>query len=81
VLAFVGALDAVYRDDGVGASAVLRSVIDSPADCRDRTDAHLSRWVRPEAIARVIRLLCFGDSAPTGGVPDNGRAWPGALPR
>jgi NAD(P)-dependent dehydrogenase (short-subunit alcohol dehydrogenase family) len=76
VLAFVKALDAEYRQDGVRANAVLPSVIDTPAN-RDATpDADWTRWVPPEQIARVIRFLCSDESAPTSGagIPVYGRA-------
>jgi NAD(P)-dependent dehydrogenase (short-subunit alcohol dehydrogenase family) len=79
VLAFVGALDADLRDDGVRASAVLPSVIDTPADRRDQSDADHSRRAKPEAIARGLRFLSSDDSTPESGgcAPVCGRGWPG----
>lgn len=76
VLAFVGALDAEYRDRGVRANAVLPSVIDTPANRAASPDADTSRWVPPGRIAKVIRFLVSEDSAPTSGaaVPVYGRA-------
>jgi NAD(P)-dependent dehydrogenase (short-subunit alcohol dehydrogenase family) len=76
VLAFVQALDAEYRDRGVRCNAVLPSVIDTPANREASPDADYSKWVRPEAIAKVIRFLVSEDSAPTSGaaVPVYGRA-------
>jgi NAD(P)-dependent dehydrogenase (short-subunit alcohol dehydrogenase family) len=76
VLAFVQALDAEYRDQGVRCNAVLPSVIDTPANREASPDADHSKWVRPEAIAKVIRFLVSEDSAPTSGagIPVYGRA-------
>jgi len=76
VLAFVRALDAEYRNDGVRANAVLPSVIDTPANRRDQPDADHSRWVPPEEIAGVIRFLLSDESKPVSGaaVPVYGRA-------
>jgi NAD(P)-dependent dehydrogenase (short-subunit alcohol dehydrogenase family) len=76
VLAFVRALAAEYRDDGVRANAVLPSVIDTPANRGSMPGADHSKWVPPAQIARVIRFLSSDDSAPTSGaaVPVYGRA-------
>ncbi len=76
VLAFVDALDAEYRDDGVRANAILPSVIDTPANRAAMPGADSSRWVRPAEIARTIRWLCSDDSSTTSGahVPVYGRA-------
>jgi NAD(P)-dependent dehydrogenase (short-subunit alcohol dehydrogenase family) len=76
VLAFVQALDAEYRGDGVRSNAVLPSVIDTPANRESQPDADHSKWVPPEEIAKVIRFLVSEDSAPTSGaaVPVYGRA-------
>ena len=76
LLAFVKALDAEYRADGVRCNAVLPSTIDTPANRAAMPDADFSRWVPPEQIARVVRFLVSEDSAPTtgAGVPVYGRA-------
>jgi NAD(P)-dependent dehydrogenase (short-subunit alcohol dehydrogenase family) len=76
LLAFVQALDAEYRDQGVRSNAVLPSVIDTPANREAMPKADHSRWVPPEQIARVIRFLVSEDSAPTSGaaLPVYGRA-------
>ena len=76
VLAFVQALDAEYRDDGIRANAILPSVIDTPANRRSQPDADHSKWVAPAEIAKVVRFLVSEDSAPTSGaaVPVYGRA-------
>lgn len=76
VLAFVQALDADYRADGVRANAILPSVIDTPANREATPDADFSKWVAPAQIAKVVRFLVSDDSAPTSGaaVPVYGRA-------
>jgi len=76
VLAFVRALDADYRADGIRANAILPSVIDTPANRAAEPDADFSRWVQPAEIAKVIRFLVSDDSAVTSGaaVPVYGRA-------
>ena len=76
VLAFVRALDADYRADGIRANAVLPSVIDTPANRAASPDADHSKWVPPAEIAMVIRFLVSEDSAITSGgaIPVYGRA-------
>lgn len=76
VLAFVDALDAEYRDDGVRSNAILPSVIDTPANRAAMPGADPSGWVQPVEIARTIRWLCSDDSSATSGahVPVYGRA-------
>ena len=76
VLAFVQALDADYRSEGVRSNAILPSVIDTPANRADQPDADHSKWVAPAEIAKVVRVLVSGDTAVTSGaaVPVYGRA-------
>jgi NAD(P)-dependent dehydrogenase (short-subunit alcohol dehydrogenase family) len=76
VLAFIQALDAEYRDDGIRCNAILPSVIDTPANRAAQPDADHSRWVAPEEIAKVVRFLVSDDSRPTSGaaIPVYGRA-------
>jgi NAD(P)-dependent dehydrogenase (short-subunit alcohol dehydrogenase family) len=76
VLAFIQALDADYRSQGIRANAILPSVIDTPANRADQPDADHSRWVQPAEIAKVVRFLVSGDSAVTSGgaIPVYGRA-------
>jgi NAD(P)-dependent dehydrogenase (short-subunit alcohol dehydrogenase family) len=76
VLAFIQALDAEYRNDGVRANAILPSVIDTPANRRGQPDADHSKWVPPQQIAKVVRFLVSDDSIPTSGagIPVYGRA-------
>jgi NAD(P)-dependent dehydrogenase (short-subunit alcohol dehydrogenase family) len=76
VIAFIEALAAEYRDDGIRANAVLPSTIDTPANRQQMPNADHSKWVPPEEIARVVRFLVSDDSAPTSGaaIPVYGRA-------
>ena len=76
VLAFVQALDADYRDEGIRAHAILPSVIDTPANRAASPDADYAKWVEPAEIARVIRFLVSDDASVTSGgaIPVYGRA-------
>lgn len=76
VLAFVQALDADYRADGIRANAILPSVIDTPANRAAEPDADYSKWVQPAEIAKVIRFLVSDDCSVTSGgaIPVYGRA-------
>lgn len=76
VLAFVDALAAEYTGDGLRVNAVLPSVIDTPGNRAAQPDADHSRWVAPDAIARVIEFLCSDAAAPISGahLPVYGRA-------
>jgi NAD(P)-dependent dehydrogenase (short-subunit alcohol dehydrogenase family) len=76
VLAFVQALDAEYRKQGVRANAILPSVIDTPANRASQPDADHSNWVQPADIAKVVRHLVSDDAGVTSGgaIPVYGRA-------
>jgi NAD(P)-dependent dehydrogenase (short-subunit alcohol dehydrogenase family) len=76
LLAFIQALDADYKNQGIRCNAIVPSVIDTPANRADQPDADHSKWVAPEAIAKVIRFLISDESAPMSGaaVPVYGRA-------
>jgi NAD(P)-dependent dehydrogenase (short-subunit alcohol dehydrogenase family) len=67
VLAFIRALDAEYKPDGIRCNAILPSVIDTPANREAMPDADHSKWVAPAAIAKVVRFLVSSESAPTTG--------------
>ena len=67
VLAFIRALDAEYKRDGIRCNAILPSVIDTPANRAGQPDADHSKWVQPAAIAKVVRFLVSDESAPTTG--------------
>jgi NAD(P)-dependent dehydrogenase (short-subunit alcohol dehydrogenase family) len=76
LLAFVRALDAEYRDEGIRVNAVLPSVIDTPANRDSMPDADHGTWVPPAQIADVIHFLSTDASAPVSGaeIPVYGRA-------
>ncbi len=76
LLAFVQALDAEYKNDGIRANAILPSVIDTPANRSSQPDADTSKWVDPRDIAKVVRFLLSEDSLTVTGaaVPVYGRA-------
>jgi NAD(P)-dependent dehydrogenase (short-subunit alcohol dehydrogenase family) len=70
------ALAAEVADQNVTVNCVLPSTIDTPANRAGSPDADYSRWVRPEAIANVIRWLLGPDARPISGaaIPVYGRA-------
>ena len=76
LIAFIKALDAEYRKQGVRSNAILPSVIDTPANREAMPDADWSNWVQPADIAKVVRFLVSDESGPTSGalVPVYGRA-------
>jgi NAD(P)-dependent dehydrogenase (short-subunit alcohol dehydrogenase family) len=76
LLAFIQALDADYKHQGIRCNAIVPSVIDTPANRAGQPDADHSKWVAPEAIAKVIRFLVSDESLPMSGaaVPVYGRA-------
>jgi NAD(P)-dependent dehydrogenase (short-subunit alcohol dehydrogenase family) len=76
VLALIQALDAEYKHHGIRCNAILPSVIDTPANRSAQPDADYSKWVQPEEIAKVVRVLVSDESAPVSGaaVPVYGRA-------
>jgi NAD(P)-dependent dehydrogenase (short-subunit alcohol dehydrogenase family) len=76
VLAFIQALDAEYKHDGIRCNAIVPSVIDTPANRSAQPDADYSKWVQPAEIAHVVRFLVSDESAPISGaaVPVYGRA-------
>ena len=63
------------KDRGLTVNAVLPSVLDTPANRADMPQADPSRWVSPQALARVILFLLSDDAAPINGalLPVKGR--------
>ena len=64
------------KDYDINVNAILPSTIDTPANRRDMPNADFSKWVKPEAIARVIVFLASDDSKPISGaaIPVYGKA-------
>lgn len=67
VITLAQALAEETRAFGVRVNVVAPSTIDTPANRRAMPDADHSKWVAPEAIAKVIAFLCSGDAAPVSG--------------
>ena len=67
VLTFIKALDAEYGPKGIRCNAILPGVIDTPANREAMPDADTSKWVEPQAIARVVRFLVSTESGPVRG--------------
>ena len=76
LLAFVQALDAEYKDQGVRANAILPSVIDTPANRAAQPDADYSKWVDPRRSPRWCASWCRTSRRRVSGaaVPVYGRA-------
>ena len=76
VAAFVQAVAAEYKNDGIRCNAVLPSTIDTPANRSSMPNADHDKWVKPAEIAGVIAHLLSSDAAPTSGaaIPVYGRA-------
>ncbi|GAB4443713.1 MAG: SDR family NAD(P)-dependent oxidoreductase [Chloroflexi bacterium OHK40] len=76
VLQLTEALAAELRDQDITANAILPSTIDTPANRAASPRADHSRWVRPEAIARVVRFLVGPDARIISGahIPVYGKA-------
>jgi NAD(P)-dependent dehydrogenase (short-subunit alcohol dehydrogenase family) len=64
-----------FKDRGLRVNAVLPSILDTPANRRDMPEADTSRWVAPQALARVIAFLLSTDAQPVTGacLPVTGR--------
>ncbi len=76
VLQLTEALAAELRDHDITVNSILPSTIDTPANRRAAPQANHSRWVPPEAIARVILFLVGPDARIISGahVPVYGKA-------
>jgi NAD(P)-dependent dehydrogenase (short-subunit alcohol dehydrogenase family) len=67
VLALTEALAEDVRPYDVNVNCVLPSVLDTPANRRDLPGADVSRWVRPEQLARVLVWLTSPEADPING--------------
>jgi NAD(P)-dependent dehydrogenase (short-subunit alcohol dehydrogenase family) len=52
-----------FKDRNITVNAVLPSILDTPANRADMPKADPSKWVTPEALARVIVFLMSDDAA------------------
>jgi NAD(P)-dependent dehydrogenase (short-subunit alcohol dehydrogenase family) len=55
------------KEQGINVNCILPSVIDTERNRQDMPDADFSRWVRPEAMAKVIGFLASDAAAPIHG--------------
>jgi NAD(P)-dependent dehydrogenase (short-subunit alcohol dehydrogenase family) len=64
-----------FKERGITVNAVLPSILDTPANRADMPKADPSRWVSPQALARVVLFLLSDDAAPITGalIPVKGR--------
>jgi NAD(P)-dependent dehydrogenase (short-subunit alcohol dehydrogenase family) len=76
VLQLTEAMAAELLSQNVTVNAILPSTIDTPANRKASPNADFSRWVTPEAIARVVLFLVGPDARIISGahVPVYGRA-------
>ncbi|NTU83279.1 MAG: SDR family NAD(P)-dependent oxidoreductase [Chloroflexales bacterium] len=76
VLQLTEALAAELRESEITANSILPSTIDTPANRRGSPKADYSRWVAPEAIARVVLFLVGPDARIISGahIPVYGKA-------
>lgn len=76
VLQLTEALAAELRDHAITVNAILPSVIDTPANRAAMPQTDASRWVTPEALARVVLFLVGPDAQAISGasLPVYGRA-------
>ncbi|HEY6511249.1 MAG TPA: SDR family NAD(P)-dependent oxidoreductase [Burkholderiaceae bacterium] len=64
-----------FKERGITVNAVLPSILDTPANRADMPNADPSRWVNPQALARVVLFLLSDDAAPITGalIPVKGK--------
>lgn len=55
------------KDKGINVNAILPSIIDTDRNRQDMPNADFSRWVSPEAIARVVAFLASSAADPIHG--------------
>ena len=69
------ALAEEVKDQQITVNAILPGIIDTPRNRHDMPKADFSRWVSPDAIAKVILFLASQDAAPITGaaIPVSGR--------
>ncbi len=55
------------KSKGINVNAILPSIIDTDRNRQDMPNADFSRWVSPEAIARVVAFLASPAADPIHG--------------
>jgi NAD(P)-dependent dehydrogenase (short-subunit alcohol dehydrogenase family) len=72
---FTEALAEELKDRNITVNAILPGIIDTPRNRLDMPQADFTRWVSPEAIAKVIMFLASAEAAPVTGaaIPVFGR--------
>jgi len=65
-----------HKNDGICANCIMPSTIDTPQNRAAMPKADTSKWVQPDAIAKVIAFLLSPDAGPITGaaIPVFGRA-------
>lgn len=66
-LSLTESLDAELRPHGINVNAIVPSIIDTPQNRDAMPDSDPTRWVTPQALARVMRWLTTPDAAPIHG--------------
>jgi len=69
------ALAEEVKDRNITVNAILPGIIDTPRNRLDMPDADFSRWVSPDAIAKVLLFLASDEAAAINGasIPVSGR--------
>lgn len=76
VITLIETMAEEVKDHNINVNAILPSIIDTPANRKSMPDADHWRWVKPEAIAKVLLFLTSDDSSIINGscIPVYGRA-------
>lgn len=76
LVALIGNVAAEVKDSGITANVVLPSTIDTPANRTAMPKSDFSKWVAPEAVAKLVVWLASGEAADISGavIPIYGRA-------
>ncbi len=67
VIRLTEAMSDELKEQGINVNCILPSVIDTPANRQAMADADFGKWVRPEALARVIAFLASPEADPVHG--------------
>ena len=62
VIRITEAMAAELRDSNINVNCVLPSIIDTPENRAAMPDADHTRWVAPDALAKVIAFLASDDA-------------------